>query len=267
MKYLILFILFVLSCSTQPPCEHGCATAPAGERNVDLFSQLSHVDVKTERVEYSESLSGFLARPSTEGNYPGVVMIHEWWGLNDNIKDMARLLANEGYVVLAVDLYGTVAEDSAKARELSSAARENPEAAVKNMKDAVAYLKKLGAYKIGSMGWCFGGGMSLQLALAEEMDATVVYYGNVISDKEQLSHITWPVLGIFGAEDTGIPVESVRAFETVLTELKIENNIQVYPGVGHAFANPSGARYAPAETVDAWEKTVAVLNKHLGENK
>ena len=116
------------------------------------------------------------------------------------------------------------------------------------------------------MGWCFGGGQSLQLALNSEQNplaATVIYYGNLVNDTNELSRIKWPVLGIFGDQDQSIPVESVNAFEQAFNETGITNEIYIYPGVGHAFANPSGDNYAPEETVDAWEKTLAFLKKYV----
>jgi carboxymethylenebutenolidase len=166
-------------------------------------------------------------------------MIHEWWGLNDHIKDMADELASEGYVVLAADLYnGEVATNPNRARELSSSVRENPEQAISNMQSAVQYLASLpnvNSSRIASLGWCFGGGQSLQLALNSEQNplaATVIYYGDLVNDTNQLSKINWPVLGIFGDQDQSIPVESVSAFEQTLNETGIINKIYLYPEVG-----------------------------------
>jgi carboxymethylenebutenolidase len=162
-----------------------------------------------------------------------------------------------------------VAADPNRARELSSSVRENPEQAISNLQSAVQYLASLpnvNSSRIASFRWCFGGGQSLQLALNSEQNplaATVIYYGNLVNDTNELSKINWPVLGIFGDQDQSIPVESVNAFEQALNETGITNEIYIYPGVGHAFANPSGDNYAPAETVDAWEKTLAFLKKYM----
>jgi len=261
MKKLLFIFILLLGCQNieHVGCQEGeivngtCFVAE--ENNVALFNQS---DVTTELTEY-----GFLASPKEVGDYPGVIMIHEWWGLNDNIKDMAKVLAKEGYIVLAIDLYdGQVAEDSTNARKFATSVRNNPDKAIKEMKDATAYLRSK-TTKVASLGWCFGGQQSLQLSLNEDLDATVIYYGQLIDDKEQLQSISSPVLGIFGAEDTSISVDSVESFELALTELSIENNIYVYSDVGHAFANPSGSNYAPQQTIDAWEKTVQFLNKNL----
>jgi len=246
-------------------------TISSVSNNINTSSNIQTIQNKT--VNYYDSASGYLVYPVLNPNnntqkLPAVVMIHEWWGLNDNIKDMAYMLAKEGYVVLAVDLYGEVATDPGRAMELSSSVRNNPEEAVANMQGAVNYLGSLenvNSSRIASLGWCFGGGQSLQLALNSEehpLAATVIYYGNLVNDTESLSKIKWPVLGIFGDQDQSIPVDSVMQFEQALNEIGITNEIYIYPGVGHAFANPSGDNYAPKETADAWKKTLVFLEKY-----
>ncbi|MBI1935599.1 dienelactone hydrolase family protein [Candidatus Woesearchaeota archaeon] len=262
----ILLSIFLISCTQQP--EHIVDQASQNQvKNVDILKNGNASGIATETVNYYGNANGFLAKPKKEGIYPAVVMVHEWWGLNDNIKEMARQLAAEGYVVLAVDMFdGKVGKDANEARELSSKVRNNPGEAIRNAKAAVEFLKKeenVDKDYIASIGWCFGGQWSLQLALNEEMAATVIYYGNLETGKEKLKVIKWPVLGIFGEKDTSIPVESARKFDAALDELGIENEIYIYPNVGHAFANPSGANYAPKETKDAWEKTLKFLEKNL----
>ena len=218
--------------------------------------------VQTELVEYDGSM-GFLAQPLDEGDYPGIVMIHEWWGLNENIRDTATDLASHGYVVLAVDLFGDVATTSEHARQLVTSFSQ--EEGTSNMNTAADYLvENYNVDKIGSIGWCFGGAQSLNLALNnQDMDATVIYYGRLVTDQSQLASIEWPVLGIFGELDRGITIESVNEFESSLNELGIQNDIHIYPGVDHAFANPTGERYAPVESADAWEKTLSFLETTL----
>ncbi len=240
---------------------------PEQMRNVDMLSTEQETTQITEQsdVEYYGEAKGFYAAPTEPGSYPGIVMVHEWWGLNDYIKDMARELAKQGYQVLAVDMYsGEVATVSARAGELAGGVRGNVEEANKNLQAAADYLREQKVSKVASLGWCFGGGQSLNLALSgEDLDATVIYYGNLTSDKTQLEKIDWPVLGVFGEADQSIPVQSARDFDAALDELKIDNEIYIYPGVGHAFANPSGMNYAANETKDAWAKTLAFLEKHL----
>lgn len=238
------------------------ASDPAG-KNIDLMQKTTTLDVATTSVEYFPAAIGYLARPTAPGNYPGVVMIHENRGLRPEIQSAAKALAQEGYIVLAVDLLGGVAEDQDGARALT--AKFNQTTGVENMKAAAAYLRSNGATKIASLGWCFGGRQSVELAISgEKLDATVVYYGgNMATSTQRLTPIKWPVLGIFGDQDRAIPLTMVNDFKSSLEQLGVTNEIHIYPGVGHAFANPSGANYAPKETMDAWEKTLAFLEKNL----
>lgn len=231
--------------------------------NSEIFT-LGKYLTTSETVTYFENVSGYLSKPNVDGDYPGIVMIHEWWGLNNNIKEMADKLASHGYVVLAVDLYdGNVATTSDQARQLIS--KYNSESGIQNMNSAVSLLNDdYSVDKIGSVGWCFGGGQSLNLALNNsDMDATVIYYGSLVTDTETLSVIKWPVLGIFAELDTGITVETVSEFESALNGLNVDNQIFIYDDVDHAFANPSGERFASEESKDAWNHTISFLESTL----
>jgi carboxymethylenebutenolidase len=237
------------------------------------------VDLQNKTVNYYDQANGYLVYPSSSnenksgnnnGTLPAVVMIHENKGLNDHIKNMANLLARNGYVVLAVDLFkGEVTTDQNRSSELTQYIRDNPDIATANLQSAVKYLASLpnvNAEKIASLGWCFGGAQSLQLALNSQdhpLSATIIYYGRLITDNATLAKIKWPVLGIFGDQDSSIPVDTVKAFESALNSNNIPNEIYIFKGVGHAFANPSGDNYAPTETKDAWNKTLSFLDKHL----
>lgn len=231
--------------------------------NSEIFSTGLY-KIKTNSVNYFQKSTGYLAQPDAAGSFPGVIMIHELWGVNENIKDMAEKLASHGYVVLAVDLYdGQVALTLDEARELRASFEQ--QYWNDNMNAAVVYLEEnFTPQMIGSIGWCFGGGQSLNLALNNDgIDATVIYYGQLVTDKETLSKINWPVLGIFAALDQGITPEQVNEFESSLDELEIKNEIHIYPNVNHAFANPSGDRYAPDAAKDAWEKTLTFFEANL----
>ena len=220
-------------------------------------------------VNYYGNATGYLVYPTNGTNLPAVIMIHEWWGLNKNIKNMAEQLANEGYAVLAVDLYnGEVATESSRAGELAGSVRNNPDEAINNLNAAVEHvmsLQKVNSSRIASLGWCFGGGQSLQLALNTErpLAATIIYYGTLVTNQTELAEITWPVLGIFGSADQSIPVDTVNQFKAALEANAVTNEIYIYEGVGHAFANPSGDNYAPEETADAWDKTLAFLSNYV----
>ena len=219
--------------------------------------------VVSEEVVYFDDVKGLYVRPEAEGVYPGVVMIHENRGLRPEIRDTAKQLAGQGYQVLAVSLLDGVVETQEEAQALT--AKFNQATGTANMRAAAAYLRTHGASKIASLGWCFGGRQSVELAISgEPLDATVVYYGGrMATTTNRLAPIKWPVLGIFGGADQSIPEEMVHAFETSLNTLGVPNEIHIYPGVGHAFANPSGMNYAPEETKDAWTKTLNFLERNL----
>ncbi len=235
-------------------------------------------------VKYFDNASGYLVYPSTTvtndnsstaatgKKLPAVIMIHEFWGINDNIRSMARTLAKQaGYVVLAVDLFkGQSTKDPNQATLLVKSVRDNPQEAISNLQAAVKYVSSLpfvNSSKIASLGWCFGGGQSLQLALHSEQQplaATVLYYGTpLVTDKQALSNIKWPVLGIFGDHDQANPLPLINTFKAALDNDGITNEVLIYKGLGHAFANPSGANYAPQQTADAWQKTLTFLSKYL----
>ena len=223
--------------------------------------------IGSDKTESPATITSSSSSSLVGNKLPAVVMIHENRGLNEHIKMMADTLAKEGYVVLAVDLFnGQVASNQQDAGPLSDAVRENPMEAIANLRAAVRYLASLenvNPSQISSLGWCFGGQQSLQLALNTEpkypLSSTVIYYGRLVSDPDELSKIKWPVLGIFGDQDDSIPVENVTNFKAALDSNGIPNEIYVYKGVGHAFANPSRDSYAPDQTADAWNKTLLFL--------
>ncbi|WP_137285536.1 dienelactone hydrolase family protein [Halorussus salinisoli] len=246
-----------------------CQPVTSGS-NADIFSaeNLMAITAKNTTID---GTPGYLARPADDGEYPSVIMIHEWWGLNENIRHMADILAGHGYVVFAVDLYdGEVATNSSTASELASEVRNNPDEAVTKMSRAVAGVRTLPytTQEVASLGWCFGGGQSLQLSLSEaDLNATVIYYGTLTTNESVLRDIDAPVLGIFGAEDEVVGIENVREFNQTLSELGVEKEIYIYEGASHAFANPSGESFQPEATKDAWAKTLRFLNETLRQNE
>jgi carboxymethylenebutenolidase len=225
---------------------------------------------KTEMVQIpsgTETVSGFLATPQKPGRYPALVVIHEWWGLTDWVKGETTKLADQGYVALAVDLYrGKVTSDPEEAHELMRGLPEDR--AVRDLKAGFAYLaarKDVDRDRIGSIGWCMGGGFSLQLAIHEpHLAACVVNYGALPTDPTDLQQIAAPVLGNFGAEDRGITPDDVRAFEKSMKGLNRRIDVKIYDGAGHGFENSTNANaYRPEAAADAWARTVAFLNKTL----
>ncbi len=211
-------------------------------------------------------LKGYLARP--KGAKPGasIVMVHEWWGLNDQIKSMADRYAGEGYTVLAVDLFdGKVATKPDDAMKLYQGGMANIPANEQNVAAAVAYLRKNGATSVGAVGYCFGGHWSLRTGLAggKDVNAVVMYYGAPITDPKQLSRLKAPVLGLFGGKDTGIPVDSALAMERAVNKMGGKMSVTVYPQAAHAFANPTGTAYDEKAATDAWKKSNAFFKEHL----
>ena len=263
---LVLFTLLVYGCSSTDYNQDSLHENVPVENNNEFLAtvgKVNNLSIVTEEISYYENVSGYYAKPLEEGDYPGLILIHEWWGLNDNIKDMADVLASEGYRVFAVDLYyGVVAQNSSQASQLSSSV--NTDQAIMNMESAVNFLREQGATSVGSMGWCFGGQKSAELSVSEvNLDATVIYYGNLPSNQSEVSNIDSPVLGIFGFEDPVVPVQNVEQFEDQLNSLDIDNQIHIYQGAGHAFANPSREGFLVNETRDSWSKTLEFLSNNL----
>ena len=244
-------------------------------------SRADGVDLTTARVVYGQDEDGqehvgYLARPALDGGVrpaepaerPAVIVIHEWWGLNNNIRDMTRLLASEGYTALAVDLYGVdvPAQTPEDAQRLMGEAMERQPALEGNLRQAYDFLvQQENASGVAVIGWCFGGMWALRTAimLGGDLDAAVVYYGQLERDRARLAQIEAPVLGIFGAEDSSIPLSDVRELEDTLDDLGKDVEVHIYEGAGHAFANPSGRRYEAEAAEDAWERTRAFLSRHL----
>ena len=229
--------------------------------------------VLSETVQYGtvngQPVTGYLAYPeSAHGGLPGILMFHEWWGLNDNIRAMADRLAGQGYVVLALDAFdGQVAETPERARELTQATMADTERLNANIRQGWKFMtEEIGALSVASIGWCLGGTLAFNTALLypDQLAATVVYYGHVAdTTRAQLAMLNMPILGIFGEADNGIPIEGVRRFETTLNELGKDAEIVVYEGAGHAFANPTGQSYQPEAAEDAWRRTLAFLDRTL----
>jgi len=216
-----------------------------------------------------KEIHGYLSRPAAaKGPLPGIIVIHEWWGLNDNIRRMADRLAGEGYEALAVDLYDgqPAAKTPDEAKKLVMGVMSDKDSAKDNLRQAYAYLHDHEhATRMGVIGWCFGGGWALQTALLfpDKLDAAVMYYGQPVTDVKTLATLKMPLLGLFGEEDMGITVADVLNFQDALKQAGVDADIHEYPGAGHAFANPSGEHYNPAVAKDAWQRTVAFFKQHL----
>jgi carboxymethylenebutenolidase len=206
--------------------------------------------------------------PPGAGPHPALIVIHEWWGLNDWIKQEAAGYAAKGYVTLAVDLYrGKVAADPEMAHELSRGLPQDQ--GVRDLTAAVAWLqsrKDVKRDRIGAVGWCMGGGYALQLAIASpSLRAVAINYGSLATDKAALGQIHAAVLGNFGGQDRGIPPEAVHAFEAAMQSLGKPVDAKIYPQAGHAFENPNNASgFRPADAADALARIDSFLESTLG---
>lgn len=252
--------------AAEPAYEEAMAREHAGDAPVPGAAAGPAIEgIQGKMVDYGAG-RGFLARPAGEPR-GGLIVIHEWWGLNDNVREMSRRFAAEGYLALAVDLYeGQAADEPSEARALMSRLMEDPERAERHLRAAFGWLRGEGGVdRVGSIGWCLGGALSLRTALLlpEELDAAVIYYGRLVTDPAELAPLMMPILGIFGGQDRGIPLESVREFEAALRTLGKTVEIVVYEDADHAFANPSGNRYQPEAAADAWRRTLEFLGQHL----
>ncbi|MDS4073148.1 MAG: dienelactone hydrolase family protein [Defluviicoccus sp.] len=195
---------------------------------------------------------------------PAVMLIHEFWGLNDQIRAVAAEAAREGMLALAIDLYGgAVASEREAAKKLMEAV--DPAAATETVAFWIQWLKarKDATGKVATLGWCFGGGWSLNASIAEPVDATVIYYGRVDRPAEQLARLKGPVLGHFASRDPWINAEMVGGFEKAMATAGKPLTVYWYDA-DHAFANPTGARYDADDATLAWQRTLAFLKQTLG---
>lgn len=243
------------------------------------------VSVDTQEVVYGETadgeaVTGYLAEPSSADSVlsargmdpaadrlPGLIVIHEWWGLNDNIRTATRRLAGEGYRALAVDLYGdSTAQTPETAQSLMQAATGDSVRLMTNLRDAHEYLRSaMDAPRVAVLGWCFGGGLTFR-AVADRptaFDAAVAYYGTpeALTD-DVLRDLTTPIQAHFGRQDDVVSTEEVEALQSRLKGLDKTVQIHQYDA-GHAFANPSGENYDAEAASTAWSRTTAFLQTHL----
>lgn len=210
---------------------------------------------------------GYLARPAGDGPFPGVVVIQEWWGLDAHIKSVADRLAQAGFVALAPDLYrGQTASEPDDARRLAMALERDQ--ALVDIQGAVNYLLAqpyVAPKRAGVMGFCMGGGLAFMMAYrGQQVGAVVVFYGGGINPSDaDFQAITAPVLGIYGAEDAGIPVTRIHEWEAQFQAHHKINTMQIYPGTPHAFFNDTRPSYRAEAANDAWQRTLDWFRNYL----
>ena len=203
-----------------------------------------------------------LATPQGQAN-GSILLVHEWWGLNDQIKSVASEFANQGYTALAVDLYhGKVADTGDGARTLMKAV--DPKVTTETLKIWVRWLREdaRAGGKVATIGWCFGGGWSLNASLGAPVDATIVYYGRVNKTADELSALKGPVLGHFATQDKWINKQMVSGFESAMGAAGKRYTSHWYDAQ-HAFANPTSARYDAEDAALAWQRTLDFLKRQL----
>jgi carboxymethylenebutenolidase len=235
-----------------------------------LLIGTSALAVTSKEVSYKsgdDTVKAILSTPEGNGPFPGIIVIHEWFGLNDWVKEQASRLTGEGYVTLAIDLYrGKVATSDDEAHELMRGLAED-----RVKRDLAAAFEFLSSQpnvkkdRIGAIGWCMGGGIALDLALEEpRLAADVVNYGHLVTDPTEVKKIHAPILGLFGARDRGITPEDVKKFGEEMDKQGKKADITIYPDAGHQFENPNNKQaYRPKDAEDAWNKTLAFFDNTL----
>ena len=269
--------VFAVGCADPPPRgaaarELSAGSTPPGQ---DLPSAIvgkggALEGASVHYVAGDGATTGYLAAPGGDGPFPALVLIHEWDGLKDRVRQLADDFAAEGYVTLAADLFGgRTGSNRDENMTLVREARANPEAMIANLDAAAAYLRARPDVtgKVGAMGWCFGGGVALSFGLdGANHEATAIFYGRLVDDPEVLARVDHEVYGTFAELDRGPSPESVAAFEAALRAAGVEHDLHVYDDVNHGFwlrvDDDPEVRAAPA--ADAWRRLKAYLRRTVG---
>jgi carboxymethylenebutenolidase len=258
--------------SSSSPAGGISSTSSSDAKTEGSVGEVVQHAVITDTLAYGEvgdqNVKGHFAFPEDKvGASPAVVLVHEWWGLNDDMRLLANQFAAEGFIVLAVDLFGgRTATGPAEARKLMLEVFENPKLAEDNLQQACDWvLNVAGASQVAVVGYGFGGDWSLNAAidLSDQFDAAVMFYGRVSDNEEVLAAIDVPILGFFGGADSVVPVESVENFDVALENLGKEHEINIYPSAKSGFANPSGRNYYQNIAEISWRRMIEFLNQHL----
>jgi carboxymethylenebutenolidase len=212
---------------------------------------------------------GYLAVPEGSGPFPALVIIHEWNGLVDRVRQVADDFAAEGYLTLAADLYrGRTGSNADENIALMQEANANMPGVIANLDAAVQYLRARPDVtgRVGAMGWCFGGGIALSFGLdGENHEATAIFYGRLVDDPEVLARLDHEVYGTFARLDSGPSPAEVEAFETALRSAGIENDLHIYDDVNHGFwlRIDGDTETRAAAGLDAWQRLKAYLDRTL----
>lgn len=236
-----------------------------------LWAEVTIKAMTIELTSGKEKIKAYVVMPEGKGPYPGLLVIQEWWGLNDWMKEKARHLAAQGYVAIVPDLYrGNVATEMASARKLMMGMPQDR--ALRDLKaatDVLADMKEVNKDKLGVIGWCMGGGLALQTSLVDKrLKACVICYGRIVTDADKLEPLNAAVLGIFGKEDKGIPIADVRKFGEALKKAgKSVEAIREYEA-GHGFMREKNGpkdnpEYRAGPAKEAWKEIDKFFDKKL----
>jgi carboxymethylenebutenolidase len=218
-------------------------------------------------VEGIGNVACYEARPGGAGSYPGVIVVQEWWGLNDHIRSICDRLAHEGFVAIAPDLYqGKVTTDPSLAAAWMNAL--DKETAIRILQGAIRFLQEkepLYAEHIGVMGFCMGGSLALLLACrTTSLKAAVPFYGDLPESADEIKNIQCPVLFIAGGKDRWINSEKVAKLKQTFERFNIHAEVRIYPDADHAFFNDTRHDvYNPAAAQDAWMRALGLLSRTL----
>ena len=249
--------------SSAPTADGELPAALLGQAPAPQGIDLAYLDGDT-------TTKGYLAVPEGEGPFPALILVHEWNGLVDRVRQVADAFAAEGYVALAADVYqGRTGSNPEENMALMQEANAAPEKVVANLNAASAYLRGRAdvSGKVAVMGWCFGGGVALSYALeGDQHEGTAMFYGQLVQDSDRLANLHHPIYGTFAERDGGIPPDAVEQFVGALRAAGIENDVHIYDEMVHGFwlhvDQDLDARSAPA--LDAWQRLKAYLGQVFG---
>jgi carboxymethylenebutenolidase len=229
------------------------------------------IDTATSREKFSGDgmdVSAFIARPATGQKAPVVIIVHEWWGLNPHIEDIAQRFAREGFIAVAPDLYqGKKTTDAQEASKLMGALKQ--EDGVARLRMVLGHLRAMpDVTSVGVTGFCMGGTYALLLGCHDKVEASAPFYGDVPADTSIIGNLSCPVLFIGAEKDQWITTEKMNRLDAALKQHRKEGEVRIYKGADHAFFNNTRSEvYRKADAEDAWKRVIDFFNKHLGRGQ
>ncbi len=209
-------------------------------------------------------VEAFVARPEDAQKAPAIIIVHEWWGLNQHIEDVAQRFAEEGFIAVAPDLYeGRTTKDAQEAAKLMGALKQED-----GLARLQVVLKRLRATpevaSVGVTGFCMGGTFALSLACHAKVEAAAPFYGDVPADTSVIGKLSCPVLFIGAEKDQWITLDKMNRLDAALKQYRKEGEVRIYKGADHAFFNDTRPEvYSRADAEDAWKRVIEFFNKHL----